>query len=83
MEVLLYYKILLFTYLVTNLIIPILRGDRLSEYPPCTPIEWIIYQGKLRDIIFYIKLIYFLPFIIVWVLYNIFKRLFIFILYKQ
>ena len=80
---LLYYKILLVTYLVTNLIIPIIRGDRLSEYPPYTPIEWSIHQGKLRDIIFYIKLIYFLPFIIVWVLYTILKRLFILILYKD
>ena len=69
-------------YLASNLILPILLVDE-GTYINQDPINFVIRQGKLRNFIFYLKIVYFIPFIIVWVVATLVIRLVKFILYKE
>ena len=70
-------------YLLSSLILPIFFVDTMSRRVKHNPIDWVVEEGNLRNFIYYLKLIYFIPFIIIWVVATLVVRLVKFILFKD
>lgn len=74
--------IILSIYFASN-VLPEVFAANMSKYIKHDGADWVISDTNLRPFIYYLKIIYFMPYIFSWIVITLVKRLVKFIIYKE
>mgnify|MGYP001193209386 CR=1 FL=1 len=69
-------------YIITQ-VIPFIMADIKYNYIKADPIDWILDSSKLREYVFYLRFVYFIPFIAIWLIITQSRKFFKFLIYKK